>query len=204
MGEAKRREQLRSVVDDVTKRLTDEGKIIEAGWASLKLMAIPKDASETQLQEMRTAFFAGAHHLFGSMMSFLEEGEEETENDLKRMDLVAKELAGFMADFKMKHMSAEPGTAQAADEKLQQMGRLALRQEGNNWNAYYMMPNTPEGAVFLGSICMTAVDNNPARRDRFMQLMQDTVADIIEKATGTRPIWKEPQRAPEHEKAGNA
>jgi hypothetical protein len=107
MGEKKRREQLRSVVDGVTKRLTDEGKIIEAGWISLKLMTIPKDASETQLHEMRMAFFAGAQHLFGSIMSILDPGEEPTEADLKRMELISDELQGFIADFSLKHAPSE-------------------------------------------------------------------------------------------------
>lgn len=110
MGEAKRRErekQMRSVVDEVTKRFTDEGKIIEAGWASLKIMVIPADASETQLHEMRMAFFAGAQHLFGSIMSILDPGEESTENDLKRMELISDELQRFIADFSLKHAPSE-------------------------------------------------------------------------------------------------
>jgi len=69
MGEKKRRDNLRSVVDEVTKKLVDEGKIIEAGWVSLKIMSIPDDAPQVQLDEMRMAFFAGAQHLFGSMIS---------------------------------------------------------------------------------------------------------------------------------------
>jgi hypothetical protein len=107
MGEAKRREQLRSVVDGVTKRLTDEGKIIEAGWVSLRMISIPEDASETQLREMRMAFFAGAQHLFGSIMSILDPGEEPTEKDLERMELINNELQGFIADFSMKHLPTE-------------------------------------------------------------------------------------------------
>ena len=34
------------------------------------------------------------------------------------------------------------------------IGRLAMRVEGELWSAYYAMPNTMEGAVFLGSIAM--------------------------------------------------
>jgi hypothetical protein len=62
----------REMIDELTKRLVDEGKIIEAGWISLRLTVIPKDAPEIQLNEMRTVFFAGAQHLFGSILSMLD------------------------------------------------------------------------------------------------------------------------------------
>jgi hypothetical protein len=89
-------------------------------------------------------------------------------------------------------------------EQLQQLGRLALRAEGENWNAYYAEPNTMEGAVFLGSIRMAAVVDNPDRKQAFMAIMQDVVGEFIEHVVGERPTWKEPYSAPEHEKAGNA
>ena len=98
MGEAKRR----ALVDEVTKRLVDDGKLIEAGWQSLRVMTIHKDAPALRLDELRMAFFAGAQHLFGSMMSFLEEGQEPTEADLKRMDAIQKELEEFAEQLKLR------------------------------------------------------------------------------------------------------
>lgn len=95
MGEAKRRK----LVDAVSGALTDEGKIIEAGWLSLKALWIAPDAPQEQIDQLRMAFFAGAQHLFGSIMSFLDAGEEPTERDLRRMDMVDKELRAFLADF---------------------------------------------------------------------------------------------------------
>lgn len=86
----------------------------------------------------------------------------------------------------------------------QEIGRLALRVEGQMWNAYYALSNTMEGAVHLGSIAMVAVRENPERKQAFMGLMQDFVADIIEERTGVRPDWNGERRAPEHERAGNA
>jgi hypothetical protein len=85
-----------------------------------------------------------------------------------------------------------------------QIGRLALRQEGENWNAYYAMSDTMDGAIFLGSIRMGAVTSNPDRKQSFMNLMRDLVADIIEENTGIRPAWGDPERAPENERAGSA
>lgn len=84
------------------------------------------------------------------------------------------------------------------------MGRLALRHEGANWNAYYAMPGTMEDAIFLGSIAMRFVVGNTARRDAFMAFMREAVADLIEELTGQRPSWPEgEQPAPEHERAGH-
>ena len=83
-------------------------------------------------------------------------------------------------------------------------GRLAMRVEGNYWNAYFALPGTMDDALFLGGIAMAAVTGHPERKAAFMGLMQDAVADILEQASGTRPTWNEPQAAPEHERAGRA
>lgn len=80
------------------------------------------------------------------------------------------------------------------------MGRLAFREEGNNWNAYYAMPDTMEGAIYLGSIKMRFVQNK-RRKKAFMELMKACFADVMEDALGQRPTWPEgEQRAPEHER----
>jgi hypothetical protein len=86
--------------------------------------------------------------------------------------------------------------------KRRKVGRLALRKEGDNWSAYYALPDTMEGALPLASIRMNAVQRIE-RKNAFMSLMQDIVADIIEDAVGERPTW-EPQPAPEHERGGHA
>lgn len=83
------------------------------------------------------------------------------------------------------------------------LGRLALRQEGNHWVAYYALPGTMDGAVWLGAIGM-ALTRNPERKRAFMELMQEAVADLIEEHTGTRPVWPHaPTAAPEHERSGH-
>ncbi len=87
---------------------------------------------------------------------------------------------------------------------LKKIGRLAMRQEGDNWVAYYALEDTMEGAIFLGSIVMKAVYPNKERKNAFMDMMRDIVADIIEENTGVRPEWGGAEAAPEHEKAGRA
>jgi len=83
-----------------------------------------------------------------------------------------------------------------------QVGRLALRQEEGNWNAYYAKKDTMEGAALLGSIKMALIVLNEKRKWAFMDLMRECVADLIEEETGTRPKWGGPERAPEHERSG--
>lgn len=85
------------VLTELSKVLTDQGKIIEAGWTGYRMGVLPGDCSQVQIDETRLAFFAGAQHLFASMMSILDPGAEPTENDLKRMDLIHEELNQFSA-----------------------------------------------------------------------------------------------------------
>lgn len=88
-------------------------------------------------------------------------------------------------------------------EQQQQIGRLAMRQEGENWNAYYALPTSMEQPIFLGSIRMGAVVGHPERKAAFMDMMRDVVSDIIEDQTGVRPAWGGEKPAPEHERAGH-
>jgi hypothetical protein len=85
------------------KELADRGLIIAGGWAGFRVMCISDNAPQIQIEEMRSAFFAGAQHLFSSIMSILDPGEDPTAADLKRMDLINKELQTFLAQFERKH-----------------------------------------------------------------------------------------------------
>ncbi len=104
-----------SKLDDLTVKLTDEltkeGKLIAAGFLGFQQMVINKEASQVQRDEMRLAFFAGAQHLFASIMSILDPGDEEpTAADLARMDQIEKELRAFAATFAQRHYPTK-GTA---------------------------------------------------------------------------------------------
>lgn len=83
------------------------------------------------------------------------------------------------------------------------IGRLAMRQEGSFWNAYYAQTENMNDAILLGSIALRFVET-PERRQAFMGIMRDAVGDLIEQATGVRPVWGTPKRAPESERSGNA
>jgi hypothetical protein len=92
----------RQFLEQLSRRLADDGRLIEAGWVALRIQAIPHNAPAVQLQEMRMAFMAGAQHLFGSILSILDPGLEETEADLSRMDLIHKELAAFEQELRLR------------------------------------------------------------------------------------------------------
>lgn len=86
--------------DAILRALVDQGKLIEAGFEALRFTSIPIGAPPLQIEEMRNAFFAGAQHLFATIMTVLEPGAEPTENDLKRMSAITNELDEFIARFK--------------------------------------------------------------------------------------------------------
>ena len=100
----------RAHLERVTRDLIDSGKFIEAGWVSMRIACDLVDAPADQLREMRMAFFAGAQHLFGSILSVLEPGDEPTEKDLKRMDLIHTELQDFIKDFELRHVPTKGST----------------------------------------------------------------------------------------------
>lgn len=89
----------RDELDEIAKRLTDKGKLIEAGFVGLRKAAMDPEAPEIQVREMRMAFMAGAQHLFGSIMSILDPGDDVTDRDLERMAKISEELDQFYHEF---------------------------------------------------------------------------------------------------------
>jgi hypothetical protein len=94
---------IRDLVEKLTKEASDQGRLIEVGWLSLQLAAIPENASQVQIDSMREAFFAGAQHLFSSIMTVLDPESEPTQADLNRMAMIQSELEEFIKQYKSKH-----------------------------------------------------------------------------------------------------
>ena len=88
----------KAALDKVARDLTDQGRLIEAGWITLRALILPRTAPAVQIDEMRKAFFAGAQHLFASIVSILEPDADVTEADLRRMSLIHEELERFRAE----------------------------------------------------------------------------------------------------------
>ena len=81
--------------------------------------------------------------------------------------------------------------------------RLALRHEGDFWNAYIAHEHTMKDARLIGSVLIGAA-RNPEIKHGFMELMQSVMAMGIEEVSGEAPEWNAPQAAPESERSGNA
>jgi len=92
----------RQFLEQLSRRLADDGKLIEAGWVGLRIAAMPLNAPAVQIEEMRNAFMAGAQHLFASIMTIMDPGEEPTEADLNRMSLISDELEAFGEELKLR------------------------------------------------------------------------------------------------------
>lgn len=87
-------------------------------------------------------------------------------------------------------------------EKLAQVGRVAFRIEGANWNAYWALPDSMRGAVFIASTRFAVVDGKPDRKREFMAFVRAAISDIFFEQYGDRPQWPEPEgrAAPDHER----
>jgi hypothetical protein len=93
----------------LSKELNGQGKLIEAGWLGLRVACDLEDAPAIQLEEMRNAFFAGAQHLFSSILTIMDEDREPTPADLLMMDHIQRELDGFIADFAKRRVPTTGG-----------------------------------------------------------------------------------------------
>lgn len=85
---AKRRE----LAQTIARRLADEGKLIEAGWQLYRLMAIPDVRVISELDRYKDVWDAASQHLFSCIFDIMESGEEETPNDMRRMDNIQAEV----------------------------------------------------------------------------------------------------------------
>ena len=86
---------MNAVIDKILADWADRGKIIEGGWWAFVETGGLKNAPGQQLSDMRKAYMLGAQHLFASIMGILDPGNEPTDRDLKRMDLIHDELEAF-------------------------------------------------------------------------------------------------------------
>jgi|HubBroStandDraft_6_1064221.scaffolds.fasta_scaffold00530_44 hypothetical protein len=83
-----------------------------------------------------------------------------------------------------------------------EVGRLALRHEGEWWNAYWARSQlSMDGAVLLGSIRMS-VAKGPVK-DAFIGTMTLAFGNMVKDVTGQDPTWSEPRIAPESERSGH-
>ena len=89
-------------VEEATRILVDEGRVLEAGWLALRIAVLPVPTSLEQEQCMRESFYAGAHHLFAVLMTVLERGVDSQDKDVERIASIRREIKMHMAELMLK------------------------------------------------------------------------------------------------------
>ena len=84
--------------------ITDAGKLVEAGWQSLRIAALDPNAAQRQVDDMRSAFFAGAGHLYFAIITILVESAEPQAKRFQHMAAIETELRAFIADFELRRL----------------------------------------------------------------------------------------------------
>jgi hypothetical protein len=92
----------REIVDTLVQEAASDGRLIEAGWVALRHLVIPEDASDVQVSEMKMAYMSGAQHLWASIFSIMDPDAEPTDEDLRRMELIHKELEKFREEMELR------------------------------------------------------------------------------------------------------
>ena len=101
-------EQLKRFTAEASKMLADQGLLIKAGWVGYHRMVLPPDTPQAQIDECRTAFMAGAQHVFSSILAIVDLDAEPTAADLRKMDLIDKELCDFAREMQQRFGKAKP------------------------------------------------------------------------------------------------
>lgn len=94
-------QRARALAAEVCKQLADAGKLVEGGWESYKIVVLAPDLSAVEYDRHRTSYFAGAQHLFASIMSVMDDNDEPSDADMKKMSLISKELEDSARDLEL-------------------------------------------------------------------------------------------------------
>jgi hypothetical protein len=103
MRRTKRQRVIDAATDLLTKSAVDGGRLIEAGFLAMLAVTYPSGVTDEQRNQLRMAFFGGAQHLLGAMTSVMSPDADITESDLRRMDLIHRELGEFIQEFAKAH-----------------------------------------------------------------------------------------------------
>jgi hypothetical protein len=103
------------LADELARHLADKGLMVEGGWQMMKALVMPKNAPVQQIHDCRIFFFAGAQHVWSSLLSIMEKGTDATEADLRRMENIEQEMGRFVTEFNA--LMAARGIYPDADSK---------------------------------------------------------------------------------------
>ena len=83
---------------------------IGAAWLAYRRLCVHENASETQVAETETAFYAGALILYETIINNLTEGDEVEDADMAMMENIHAEFERFGSRFDQKVLMAmKPG-----------------------------------------------------------------------------------------------
>lgn len=71
------------------------------------------------------------------------------------------------------------------------IGRVAFREEGPMWNAYYARPDTMDGAILLGSLAMSIARASQEAETAFINAIHAGVTAQIREALDAEAEWDE-------------
>lgn len=93
----------KETTDDIAKQITkdwsDRGTLIEGGFRAMLVLRGHK-IDDPGVADLRRVYYSGAQHLFASMMNVMEEDREPTPTDMRRVELMARELEKWAAEEK--------------------------------------------------------------------------------------------------------
>lgn len=84
-------------------------------------------------------------------------------------------------------------------DKSTQVGRIAFREEGDYWNAYFAAQDSMQDAVLLGSLRMNAA-HVPELKQQFIDLMKAVFSQACRETIGRAPAWFRETPAPDSER----
>lgn len=70
--------------------------LIGLGWEEYRTRVMPPNASRTQVEETRNGFYAGAFHLFTSIIGNLSDGPNASEADEQMLRDIDSEFKTFI------------------------------------------------------------------------------------------------------------
>jgi hypothetical protein len=79
----------------LTEALANSGMLIYGGWKLFEKAFIPPIVSDQQRHDMMIGFIAGADHLWYSLLATTQPGDDLTEGEEKRMEMIENELQTF-------------------------------------------------------------------------------------------------------------
>jgi hypothetical protein len=87
----------------ISRRLADEGKLIEAGWLIHRKMVLEDVRLISDIDRYKDTWDASAQHLFSCIFAMMEGGDDETLNDLRRMDNINAEVLAIFRRLNAKY-----------------------------------------------------------------------------------------------------